>query len=136
MKKKKKLHRSESQQYSESFKWKVVEEVLNGEITQAEAKRKYGIKSHSAILYWTRQFSGIKNYRTSREVYLPEQDKIVESPKDRKIRELETSLEKEKNRALLYEKMIEVAEEEYGLSIRKKSGAKQLQKLKMLKKLK
>ena len=136
MSKKKKLNRSESQQYSEEFKWKVVQEVLSGEISQAEAKRKYNIKSNSAILYWTRQFSGIKNYRTSREVYLPEQDKIVETPKDRKIRELEDSLEKEKNRALLYEKMIEVAEEEYGLSIRKKSGAKQLEKLKILRKQK
>jgi len=136
MSKKKKLNRSESQQYNEEFKWKVVQEVLSGEISQAEAKRKYNIKSNSAILYWTRQFSGIKNYRTSREVYLPEQDKIVETPKDRKIRELEDSLEKEKNRALLYEKMIEVAEEEYGLSIRKKSGAKQLEKLKILRKQK
>jgi len=132
MKNKRVSRRDKPQQYSEEFKWKVVQEVLNGEISQAEAKRKYNIKSNSAILYWTRQFSGIKNYRTSREVYLPEQDKIVESPKDRKIRELEDSLEKEKNRALLYEKMIEVAEEEYGLSIRKKSGAKQLEKLKML----
>ncbi len=54
------------QKYSDEFKWKVVQEVLSGKITQAEAKRKYNIKSNSAILYWTRQLSGIHDYRNSR----------------------------------------------------------------------
>jgi transposase len=122
--------------YSDDFKWKVVQEVLSGEITQAEAKRKYNIKSNSAILYWTRQLSGIENYRDSRVVYLPEHDMSVkkeDSEKDKEIRELKEALEREQNRSLVYEMMIKVAEEEYGLSIRKKSGAKQLEELKKLK---
>jgi len=122
--------------YSDDFKWKVVQEVLSGEITQAEAKRKYNIKSNSAILYWTRQLSGIENYRDSRVVYLPEHDmsaKSKDSEKDKEIRELKEALEREQNRSLVYEMMIKVAEEEYGLPIRKKSGAKQLEELKKLK---
>ncbi len=121
--------------YSDAFKWKVVQEVLSGAITQAEAKRKYNIKSNSAILYWTRQLSGIENYRDSRVVYLPEHDmsfKNKETEKDKKIRELEEALVREQNRSLVYEMMIKVAEEEYGLPIRKKSGAKQLEELKKL----
>jgi hypothetical protein len=100
---------------------------LGGEITQAEAKRKYNIKSNSAILYWTRQLSGIENYRDSRVVYLPEHDMSIkdnESEKDKKIRDLEEALEREQNRSLVYEMMIKVAEEEYGLPIRKKSVCK------------
>jgi transposase-like protein len=123
------------QVYSDDFKWKVVQEVLGGKITQAEAKRKYNIKSNSAILYWTRQLSGIENYRDSRVLYLPEHDmstKNNESEKDKKIRDLEEALEREQNRSLVYEMMIKVAEEEYGLPIRKKSGAKQLEELKKL----
>jgi transposase-like protein len=115
------------QVYSDDFKWKVVQEVLGGEITQAEAKRKYNIKSNSAILYWTRQLSGIENYRDSRVVYLPEHDMSIkdnESEKDKKIRDLEEALEREQNRSLVYEMMIKVAEEEYGLPIRKKSVCK------------
>ena len=118
--------------YSDDFKWKVVQEVLGGEITQAEAKRKYNIKSNSAILYWTRQLSGIENYRDSRVVYLPEHDMSIknnESEKDKKIRDLEEALEREQNRSLVYEMMIKVAEEDFGLPIRKKSGAKQLEEL-------
>lgn len=61
MKNKRVNGRGRPQNYSDDFKWKVVEEVLSGEITQAEAKRKYHIKSNSAILYWTRQLSGIEN---------------------------------------------------------------------------
>jgi transposase-like protein len=125
--------------YSDDFKWKVVQEVLGGEITQAEAKRKYNIKSNSAILYWTRQLSGIENYRDSRVVYLPEHDmsaKDKETEKDKKIRELEEALEREQNRSLVYEMMIKVAEEDFGLPIRKKSGAKQLEELKKLRDVK
>jgi transposase-like protein len=125
--------------YSDDFKWKVVQEVLGGEITQAEAKRKYNIKSNSAILYWTRQLSGIENYRDSRVVYLPEHDmsaKDKETEKDKKIRDLEEALEREQNRSLVYEMMIKVAEEDFGLPIRKKSGAKQLEELKKLRDVK
>jgi len=125
--------------YSDDFKWKVVQEVLGGEITQAEAKRKYNIKSNSAILYWTRQLSGIENYRDSRVVYLPRHDmsaKDKETEKDKKIRDLEEALEREQNRSLVYEMMIKVAEEDFGLPIRKKSGAKQLEELKKLRDVK
>ena len=135
MKKNRSNNRRKPQTYSNEFKWKVVQEVLSGEITQAEAKRKYNIKSNAAILYWTRQLSGIDNYRESKMLYLPEQETIVKNvsiEKDKKIQELQESLEKEKNRSLIYEKIIEVAEQEYGLPIRKKSGAKQLKELKKL----
>lgn len=48
----------------------------------------------------------------------------------KKILELESALRKEKNRTLLYEAMLEIAEEDYGIIFRKKSGAEQLGKLK------
>ena len=54
------------------------------------------------------------------------------SEKNEIIKELKEVLEREKNRLLVYEMMIKVTEEEYGLPIRKKSGAKQLEELKKL----
>ena len=120
------------QTYSNEFKWKVVKEVLSGELSQAEAKRKYKIGSNSAILYWTREFSGIENPRESRLLFMPEQKekKIDKLTSDQiKIKELEEALRKEKNRVLLYEAMMEIVEEDYGISIRKKPGAEQLEKL-------
>jgi hypothetical protein len=59
-----------------------------------------------------------------------------ESEKDKKIRDLEEALEREQNRSLVYEMMIKVAEEDFGLPIRKKDGAKQLKELKKLRDVK
>ncbi|HYX07361.1 MAG TPA: transposase [Bacteroidales bacterium] len=52
---------NQKRKYSESFKWKVVKSVLAGECTKEEARKIYGIKSNCAILYWIREFNGVKN---------------------------------------------------------------------------
>lgn len=132
MKKKRSFTKREPHVYSEDFRWKVVHEVLSGELSQTEAKRKYNIKGNGAILYWMRQFSGIENYRESRLLFMQEKKKVQKSnlSKDEKrIKDLEEALRKEKNRSLLYEKIIEIAEEQYGIPIRKKSGAELLEDL-------
>ncbi|CAN5468193.1 hypothetical protein BH23BAC3_BH23BAC3_33500 [soil metagenome] len=49
--------------YSEEFKWKVVQDVLSGNLTKEEAHRIYSVKGNCTILYWMRAFSGIKDYR-------------------------------------------------------------------------
>jgi transposase len=133
MKKKSSKNRRLPQTYSEEFKWKVVKEVLSGELSKAEAKQKYNIGSNSAILYWMRQFSGIENPRESRLLFMTDKKTIKEdklTKEQKKIKELEEALRKEKNRVLLYEAMMEIVEEDYGIEIRKKSGAEQLEKLK------
>lgn len=132
MKKKGSNPRRKPQVYSEELKWKVVKEVLSGELSKTEAKKKYNIGSNSAILYWMRQFSGVENPRESRMLFMTDKKTIKENKltKDQKeIKELKEELRKEKNRVLLYEAMMEIAEEDYGIEIRKKSGAEQLAKL-------
>ena len=51
--------------YSETFKWKVVQEVLTGKLTKEAARVAYGIKSNCAILYWMRKYSGNDDYRNT-----------------------------------------------------------------------
>jgi hypothetical protein len=46
------------------------------------------------------------------------------SEKDKRIKELEEELKREKLRADLWQKMVEIAEEQLDLDIRKKFGAK------------
>ena len=114
--------------YSEEFKWKVVQEVLKGEITKEEARRVYGIRSNCAVLYWMRAFSGQANYRQGG---LPlgktnEMQKQKDSgAKDKLIAQLKEELRRECLRADLWQKMVEAAEEELELDIRKKYGAGQ-----------
>ena len=127
------MKKSKSQHYSDEFKWKVVQEVLSGKYNKDEAKRIYGISSNCAILYWIRQFSGHSDYRKSD---LPLKDiKTIQPMKElseleKKVKTLEEELKREKCRADLWQKMIEIAEEQEGIPIRKKYGAKQSNALK------
>lgn len=126
--KKNSSRRKKPQEYTEDFKWQVVQEVLSGKLSKAEASRLYGIRSKSAILYWMRKYSGIINYRESRKT-LSSGDAMKNNQEiivlEEKLRKLEKSLKRERNKSALYEKMFEIAEEEYGIKLRKKYGAKQ-----------
>lgn len=118
--------------YSTAFKLRVVQEVLDGKFTKEEAQRVYGLGGKSAILNWMRKFNFVSSCSLSN------QPNLVESPvkinkegieKDQRIRELERALKSERNKSALFEKIIEIAEEKYGLEIRKKSEAKQYNSL-------
>jgi len=122
--------RSKSSYYSEEFKWEVVQQVLSGKFTKEEARRFYGIKSNCAILYWMRQFSGNDNYRlggsvlgNSREMSKTKKEKALEN----RIKQLEDALKREQLRADLWQKVIEIAEENLKVDIVKKYGAKRSQ---------
>lgn len=113
--------------YSDEFKWKVVREVISGKFNKEEARRIYNIKSNCAILYWMRKFSGNNDYRNSGSSVNPkiEFSHMKElTQKDKRIQELEESLKREQLRADLWQKMVEIAEGQLNLDIRKKYGAK------------
>lgn len=118
--------------YSDKFKRKIVQEVLEGKYTKAEAQRIYGIGGNSAILKWMRKFNLVPNYSSLNKPNITKQPmpmKEEEISKDQRILELEKALEIEKNKSALFEKIIEIAEDKYGIPIRKKSGAKQYSSL-------
>ena len=112
--------------YTESFKLEVIRETIEGKLSKEEARRKYGIKSKSAILEWTRQYSGEKGYdKRGKKLKKTEISSEELSKQTKRILELEELLRKEKLKVALSNTMIDIAEEEYGINIRKKSGAKQ-----------
>jgi transposase len=108
--------------YSEHLKQKVIHEVQSGILSKEEARRRYGIKGNCTILTWIRKFES-QNVKFTTV--------MARSKKDSKddlmlrIRELERQLELEKLRSFGYSKMIEIAEQELKISIRKKSDTKQ-----------
>jgi len=114
--------------YSEEFKWKVVQDVLSGTLTKEEARRVYSIKGNCTILYWMRSFSGVTDYRSGGDVsenpiQMAETNKQRTAEKE--IARLKQELKAERMRADLWQKVVEVAEEELGVDIRKKFGARQ-----------
>jgi transposase-like protein len=109
--------------YSESFKRDVVREILDGHISKAEAKRKYGIRGCGCIISWIRKF----------EASDPQQSTMDYSKKDKKdlikrIKELERQLKDEQIRSFGYNRMIDIAEEQLNVTIRKKPDTKQSKK--------
>lgn len=122
--------------YPEPLKLKVIEEVLGGKISKAEANRLYGIRSNSAILEWMRQFSGEEGYDKRGKVLKKNESAVSnqhQSEQSKRILELEELLRIERLKVTLSNTMIDIAEEEFGINIRKKSGAKQSKKLKQTK---
>ena len=121
---KRQKERSPNNCYSEAFKIKVVKEVEQGLLNKDQARRKYGIKGKSAVLYWCRKYG--------KEEYLVKKKQINKkySPdeKDKKIKELQTLLAHERFKVDALEAMIEVANEMYGTDLKKKLGSKRLQK--------
>jgi transposase len=112
--------------YSQAFKLQVVEEVLQGEISKEQARRKYGLRGKSAVLNWMRKFdvAGYKQMPSCFE-HMKEEEKKNQSALEKRVKELERALEDAQLKAEGYNRMIDIAERELKISIRKKSSTKQ-----------
>jgi transposase-like protein len=109
--------------YSESFKRDVVREILNGHLSKAEAKRKYNIKGSSSILNWIRKFEESNRQKPKMDYHNLDRTDLI-----KKIKELERQIEDEQIRSFGYNKMIDIAENQLKVSIRKKPDTKQSKK--------
>ena len=122
------MEKQNRRKLSNDFKRMVVKEVISGKLTKEAARRIYGIKGKSAITDWIRFYVGEKEMATQNAATLEamtaqerEQFEILK----RKIAALEDQLSDETHRAGLYKTMIEIAEQQLNIPIRKKYGAKQ-----------
>ena len=114
--------KKEFSKYSETFKWQVVQEILTGKLTKEAARVAYGIKSNCAILYWMRKYSGNEDYR--HEHSLTNNLTAMHTSKEQyelkeRIKQLEEELRRANLRADLWQTMIEVAEKQLKIDIKK-----------------
>lgn len=106
--------------YSLAFKLQVVLEVEKGENTYKQAQKKYGIQGRSTVLVWLRKYGNL-DWSLPKIRHL---EKNQPTPEQR-IKELESALQDERDRNLIYKTMLDIVEKEYGLPVRKKFSAKQ-----------
>lgn len=111
--------------YSMSFKLEVVKEVERGELSIGAAARKYGIQNHSTVTMWLRKYGNFdwENQTPSNMPKTPEQ-KILELEQKVKLLEkqkafLEKQVETSDKKAIIFDMMIDIAEKEYKIPIRK-----------------
>ena len=117
--------------YTMSFKLQVVQEIERGELSTHSACRKYGIQSRSTIVQWLRKFGNFdwenqtpSNMPKSQEQRLMELEAKVKLLEKQKTM-LEHQVERADKKAIIFDMMIDLAEKEYNISIRKNSSPEQ-----------
>jgi transposase len=117
--------------YTMSFKLQIVHEIEQGKVSIIQVKKNYGIQSRSTIVQWLRKFGNF-DWENQTPLNMPK------SP-EQKIMELELQvklLEKQKafleqqafvadKKSIIFDMMINLAEKEYQIDIRKNSSPEQ-----------
>ncbi len=118
--------------YSMSFKLQVVQEVERGELSMSSATRKYGIQGDHTVFKWLKKYCNFdwENQTPTNMPKSPEQ-KILELEQQVKLLEkqkafLEQQVETADKKAIIFDMMIDLAEKEFNIPIRKKCSPEQL----------
>ena len=106
--------------FTNSIKLKVVRAITYEGLTINEARKEYGIKNRRTIQNWCEKYSC-----ELVEEKDPEVSMNSKMTKDDDIKKLEEKLEDARLKILGLETMIDVAENQFKIAIRKKSGTKQ-----------
>ena len=127
--KKSNYKRRTQKDYTMSFKLSVVQEVEQGRLTYEQAQKTYGIQGKSTVLVWLRKYGSFdwenqtpysrsKNKTPEQKILeLEERVRLLEKQNNRLKHEVGRSDKK----AILFDMMIDLAEKEYKIPIRKNS---------------
>lgn len=121
--------RRQVNKFSDEFKLKVAKEYLSTSVSQKELKEKYGFSGNDNISRWMKQF-GLKQPNESDIILIKEMTKSKaksrrEGELESKIEKLEKQLELSELKTRALDTMINIAERDMNIAIRKKPGPKQ-----------
>jgi len=121
--------------YTLTFKLSVVDQVENGELTYKEAQSRYGIQGRSTVLVWLRRYGHLDWRKLSTSAIkrdeMTQQEQLPQTPEQR-IKALEVELKEAKLKAQLFEAMLDIIKNEYGVKLPKKPSSVPLKKGKLL----
>jgi transposase-like protein len=113
--------------YSLSLKLQIVQAIEQGELSTTGAQRQYGIQSRSTVVNWLRKYGNFdwenqipSNMPKTSEQKLLELEQEVRLLKKQKAF-LEKQVKQSDRKAILFDMMINLAEKEYNIPIRKNS---------------
>lgn len=113
--------------YSLSFKMSVVREVESGELSLKAAREKYGIQGDHTVEKWIKKYGTFDQELQVRFTMekAPEQKLLELEAKVRLLEKQKQSLEQQlkfqQDKAIMFDMMIDIAENELNIPIRKKS---------------
>ena len=117
--------------YSYAFKLSVIREVESGELGIKAAQRKYGIQGDGTVRKWLEKHgnfdwvnkSTMKMPKSKDQKLLELEQKVLLLEKQKK--ELEKKAETADKKVILFDMMIDIAEQEFKIPIRKKFSPEQ-----------
>lgn len=110
--------------YDTAFKFSIIEEYFSGDLSFNEFCKQKSL-DRGTFNYWLLTFAPeahLSSKDMGKEKDRNESEEIRELK--RQLRQKELELKKEKMRADFYETMVDVAEEQFNIDIRKKAGTK------------
>ena len=127
----KKAKREKKSYWPVAFRWKLVQELAAGLLTEEQACEKYRI---TAILirkwrkqYYTRKIHPLLTAQPMKRKQSQSDRQAAEKIKalEKQLKQTQKALQDEKVKSRAYEIVIEVAEQELNIPVRKKPGARQ-----------
>ena len=111
--------------YSLAFKQKVISEIESGKLTRSEARKLYGISGGSTLNTWLKKLG--KTYLLNKVVRIEMKDEVSKLKQlEKEKKELESALANAHLKLITYETLIEVAEEELGVDLKKNLKSERL----------
>jgi len=109
--------------YTLAFKLSVIEQIEKGELTYKQAQARYGIQGRSTVLVWLRKH-GRLNWDPMASSgpmtkFSPSNETKPLTPEQR-IKELEVQLREAREKAQLFEVVLDVLKKDYGVRVVKK----------------
>jgi transposase-like protein len=117
--------------YSLSLKLQIVQQIERGKVSISQARKDYGIQSRSTVVSWLRKYGNFdwENQTPSHMPKTPEQRIMELEAKVKLLEKQKTFLEQQAfvsdKKAILFDMMIDLAEKEYQIDIRKNSPPEQ-----------
>src|SRR5687767_3110199 len=112
-------------QYSEEFKRFVCDEYLQGDLSRKALERKYKL-GNTRLTVWLKEYGyQLKKVYFAPLLPMPKPINLSTAASTAQIEQLKKELEQARLEAEAYRKMIEIAERDLKINIRKKSNTKQ-----------
>ena len=117
--------------YSLSLKLQIVQQIERSNVSISQARKDYGIQSRSTVVSWLRKYGNFdwENQTPSHMPKTPEQRIMELEAKVKLLEKQKTFLEQQAfvsdKKAILFDMMIDLAEKEYQIDIRKNSPPEQ-----------
>jgi hypothetical protein len=123
----KKKRRNAKSKYSPAIVRAVLYDVQTSSQTLAQIAAKYGLPkgSGSMISKWIKKYSSDFSAMKELQTTAANTDFMLSAAKIEREKELQKQLEEARRKIICLETMIDIAEREIGVDIRKKSGTKQ-----------